>query len=190
MAKRKLKKATIDEIIPDDKNFNQGNEIGRQMLSKSFKKFGAGRSILLDKNNRTIAGNKSVEGFIESGGKNVLIVEADRDTLVAVRRSDLDLDTAEGREFALADNQTQAVNYVPDEELVNAIAEELNIDTGEWGLTMDEETHTKKLKEEELRPFKRTHILISFSPERLLELQPHLEAIKKIDGVEFEQGSN
>jgi hypothetical protein len=42
----------IAELIPDDKNFNKGTEFGNSLIEKSLRKFGAGRSILLDKNSR------------------------------------------------------------------------------------------------------------------------------------------
>lgn len=190
MAKPKIKEAPISDIIPDDKNFNKGSQQGKELIENSFRKLGAGRSILIDKNNRTVAGNKATEGFVASGGKKVLIVEADRDTLVAVKRNDLDLDTKEGREMALADNQASEINYVRDDELLHVVAEELDINTQEWGVPIDEETHNKKIKEEALRPFVKTHVLISFPPDKILELQVHLEAIKNIQGVEYEQGSN
>lgn len=186
----RIRVAKVDEIVPDDKNFNMGSAEGEEMLERSLKKLGAGRSILIDKNNRAIAGNKTVEAFKKSGGQKVIIVDADPDTLVAVRRSDLDLDSREGREMALADNQTSAVNYVPDEELISAVAEELNIETAEWGIAETEEEHVKKLKEEELRPFRRTHVLISFPPEKLLEIQQQIDAIRNVEGVEIEQASN
>ncbi len=49
-----------------------------------------------------------------------------------------------------------------------------------------------RLREEEieLRPYKMTHILLSFPPEKMTEIQKHLDAILKIPGVEYEQGSN
>lgn len=184
------KTVSVDDIIPDDRNFNTGSDKGKIILDKSFKKLGAGRSILIDKNNKAIAGNKSLESFKASGGQKIMIVEADRDTLVAVKRSDIDLDSKEGREMALADNQTQAINYVPDEELIEIVAEELNIDTGEWGMDPAVDGGKKKLKEEDIRPFVRTHILLSFPPEKILDIEPYLEAIRKIAGVEYEQGSN
>ena len=53
--------AKISDLIYDDKNFNKGSEYGNSLIEKSLRKFGAGRSILIDKNNRIIAGNKSVE---------------------------------------------------------------------------------------------------------------------------------
>ena len=54
----------IRDIIPDDYNFNKGTDKGREMIEKSFRELGAGRSILLDKNNRIIAGNKSQQAAI------------------------------------------------------------------------------------------------------------------------------
>jgi hypothetical protein len=192
MSKKKptLKETSIEEIIPDDKNMNKGSLDGQALINHSIRKLGTGRSILIDKNNRTIAGNKTASAFKANGKKRVVVVEADADTLIAVKRTDIDLDSKEGREMALADNQTSAISYVADEEMIEAVVEELDIDKAEWGLPVDEETHKKKLKEEGLRPFKKTHILLSFSPEKILELQEHLEAIKKIEGVEYEQGSN
>ena len=120
------------DLISDDKNFNKGSDIGAEMIRKSFEKFGAGRSILLDKNNRIIAGNKSVE---YSGIKDVLVIESDGSQLIAVKRTDIDLDSQQGREMALADNASAKANIVFDAELVEAelgvaVCEEWGIDTG------------------------------------------------------------
>ncbi|MDR2009939.1 MAG: DNA modification methylase [Bacteroidales bacterium] len=60
MAEKKIIKAKIDQLIPDDVNFNKGTEYGQSLIEKSLRQFGAGRSILLDKNNKIIAGNKTV----------------------------------------------------------------------------------------------------------------------------------
>ena len=45
-------------------------------------------------------------------------------------------------------------------------------------------------EEVELRPFKQTHVLLSFPPEKMLDVQDHLDAIREIEGVEVEIGSN
>jgi len=45
-------------------------------------------------------------------------------------------------------------------------------------------------KEIELVAYKKTHILISFSPEIISKIQKYIEEIIKIDGVEYEQSSN
>ncbi|HSW62190.1 MAG TPA: ParB N-terminal domain-containing protein [Dissulfurispiraceae bacterium] len=64
----------------------------------------------------------------------------------------------------------------------------------DWGIKgIDDEESTKpKLdhEEKELRPYIMSHVLLSFPPEKLLEIQKHLEKIIKIKGVEYEQSSN
>ena len=54
-----IKQAKIKDLIQDDRNLNKGTEKGQQLIEKSLREFGAGRSLLLDKNNRIIAGNKT-----------------------------------------------------------------------------------------------------------------------------------
>ena len=131
----KKDKVKISDLIPDDKNFNTGTGFGNSLIEKSFQKFGAGRSILLDKNNRIIAGNKSVENAAAIGMEDVQIVESDGKRIIAVKRTDIDLDSPEGREMALADNATAKANIIFDAELVEAelgeaVCEEWGVDTG------------------------------------------------------------
>jgi hypothetical protein len=45
-------------------------------------------------------------------------------------------------------------------------------------------------KEIELKPYKNIHVLLSFHPDRMPDVIRHLEKIKNIDGVEYEQSSN
>lgn len=123
-------KQKISDLIPDDQNFNLGNEFGESLIEKSFSRFGAGRSILLDKNNRVIAGNKSLQKFAEQGGENVLIVETTGEEIVAVKRTDIDLDTKHGREMALADNATAKANITWDGEAIL----EWDMPAEEWGI--------------------------------------------------------
>jgi DNA modification methylase len=126
---KQIENTTVTSLIADDKNFNKGSEVGAEMIRKSFQKFGSGRSILIDKNNRIIAGNKSVEF---SGLNDVMIVESDGTQLIAVKRTDIDLDTPEGREMALADNASAKANIVFDAELVEAeLGEAVCV---EWGI--------------------------------------------------------
>ncbi len=132
-----MSKKKITDLKFDDKNFNKGTQYGKHLMEKSLSKFGAGRSILIDKNNRIIAGNKTTENFGELGLEDVKIVETDGKTLIAVKRNDIDLDTPEGREFALADNQTAKTNIDFDFDYLES---ELGEDTmEEWGLTIEEE---------------------------------------------------
>jgi len=137
MAKATENKIKVSELIPDDKNFNKGSEFGQGLIEKSFEKFGAGRSILIDKNNKIIAGNKSTENYGALGGQDVIVVESDGKQLIAVKRTDIDLDTAQGREMALADNATAKANIVWAEDI---IAEEIGVEVAEsWGIDMGKE---------------------------------------------------
>lgn len=76
---------SIDDLVQDDHNFNKGNEQGAQLLERSFRECGAGRSVLIDKDNRLVGGNKAQKGFKAAGKKKVIIVDSDADTLVAVQ---------------------------------------------------------------------------------------------------------
>jgi hypothetical protein len=57
----------LSDLVPDERNANRGTPRGNAMIELSLRTCGAGRSILIDKNNRVIAGNKTVEnaGLIE-----------------------------------------------------------------------------------------------------------------------------
>jgi site-specific DNA-methyltransferase (adenine-specific) len=134
MAEKKIK---LSDLTPDDKNFNKGSEFGNSLIEKSFRKFGAGRSILIDKNNRIIAGNKSVENAMAIGMEDVQIVESDGTKIIAVKRTDIDLDSIEGREMALADNASAKANIVFDAELIEAEVGEAVCE--EWGIELAKE---------------------------------------------------
>nr|DAK72135.1 MAG TPA: ParB protein [Caudoviricetes sp.] len=145
----KITETNIDSLKQDDKNFNKGTKKGRKLIDKSIRKFGAGRSILLDKNNRIIAGNKTQELAKEAGIKKVIVIDAKPDELVAVRRGDVDLDSEEGREMALADNATGAANLDWDDEALSRAQEEIGLQVEDWGLSIGpkiDDTYSRKIE--------------------------------------------
>jgi hypothetical protein len=105
MTKRKLA-----ELQPDKSNANKGTLRGRAALEASLRKYGAGRSILLDKNGHIVAGNKTAEVAADIGLDDVLIVQTNGKQLVAVQRTDLDIDSPEGRGLAYADNRVGEIS--------------------------------------------------------------------------------
>lgn len=129
---------SIEQLIPDNHNFNKGTQYGEHLMDESLRKFGLGRSILLDKNNRIIAGNKTTEKAGELGFEKVVIVETDGHTLVAVKRNDVDLDSQVGRELALADNATSKANLAWDEEQIKLCADGFQFDPEDWGVILSE----------------------------------------------------
>ena len=121
----KIEQAKLSSLIPDSRNANAGTERGTYMLDYSLRNLGAGRSILIDKEGRIIAGNKTAEAAGAIGLDDVIIVETDGTKLVAVKRTDLDLTTdEEARLMAYADNRVSEVGFELD-------LEELQIDIGE-----------------------------------------------------------
>lgn len=144
----------INALVQDDHNFNKGTEAGRELMEKSFKELGAGRSVLIDKDGRIIAGNKSQKAAIAAGIKKVRIIETTGDELVAVKRTDISLDSKEGRELALADNLTTQVNLAWDEVELDKVAAQEGIDLPEWGidpksLGLQDPTETKEAQEDD-----------------------------------------
>ena len=130
---------SIDDLVQDDHNFNKGNEQGAQLLERSFRECGAGRSVLIDKDNRLVGGNKAQKGFKAAGKKRVVIVDSDADTLVAVRRKDVSLDSAEGRKMAYLDNLTTQVNLTWDETELQAVQADVEgFDIADFGFDIED----------------------------------------------------
>lgn len=111
-----MSEAQIDQLKFDDKNFNKHTEFGMSLLEKSLRENGAGRSILIDKDNNIIAGNGIVEAAGSVGLEKVKIVETDGTEIIAVKRTDVRLDSKQGRKMALADNSTAKADLEWDEE--------------------------------------------------------------------------
>lgn len=134
MAAKKSKQnvVAIDQLIPDNANANRGTLYGQELLRKSFRNLGAGRSVLLDKNNRIIAGNKSKDAAQMEGIKDVIVVDTEGDVLVAVKRTDMSLDSKEGRDMSIADNATGEKNLEWDESALQYMTEKWDMDTRAW----------------------------------------------------------
>lgn len=80
-------------------------------------------------------------------------------------------------------------------ELLKELSEMPNFDFGLIGFDdselenfLNQEILEEKI--EELKPYLMSHILLSFPPEKLMDIAPHLEKIFDIEGVEHEQSSN
>jgi len=107
----------------DDKNANRGTERGRELVRKSLQKYGAGRSILVDKNGKVIAGNKTLEQAIAEGIE-IEMVKSDGKRLIVHQRTDLDLDKdPAARELAIADNRTSELGLDWDFDEIQAMSE-------------------------------------------------------------------
>ena len=136
---------TIKDLKFDDKNFNKHTEFGMSLLEKSLRENGAGRSILLDKDNNIIAGNGIVESAGQIGLEKVKIVETTGDEIVAVKRTDISLNSKKGREMALADNATSKADLAWDDD--NLKAEFDDDELRDWGVMPTSDFSDKELED-------------------------------------------
>lgn len=127
----------ISDLQFDDKNYNRHTQFGMSLIEKSLRNNGAGRSILIDKNNRIIAGNGVVETAGQIGLEDVQVVESDGKKIIAVKRTDIDLDSKEGREMALADNATASADLEWDMENLAEAVQDYDLELDKWGITLD-----------------------------------------------------
>ena len=137
----------IEELRQDNLNFNKGTYEGEVLIKKSLERFKAGRSVLIDKDNNIIAGNKTVQAAATMGMK-VRVIETTGDELVAVKRTDIDIDSKEGRELALADNRTAQINLAWDEPNLEAAALQFGLEASDFGLEMTDNEPTAESKGE------------------------------------------
>ena len=130
----------LADLTPDGENFNKHTQYGQKLLEDSLRKFGAGRSVLVDKDGNIIAGNGVVETAAGIGMDDVVVVQTDGTKLVVVQRTDLELDTPEGRELALADNMTALKGIDLD---LDKVRESLGDDLAKaWGMEIPEPQRT------------------------------------------------
>ena len=127
----------INELKFDDKNFNKHTEFGMSLLEKSLRELGAGRSIVVDKDNNIIAGNGIVEAAQNAGITKTRVIETQGNEIVVVKRTDMELESEKGRKMAFADNATASVDLDWDEEQVKETTEQYGIDTNDWGVKFD-----------------------------------------------------
>ena len=88
------------EIKFDQNNYRNHNENNRNLIKKSLKECGAGRSILIDKEGVIIAGN----GVYEQAQKLKIptqVVKTDGSKLLVVQRTDISTDDEKRKKLAL-----------------------------------------------------------------------------------------
>lgn len=118
----------LSALTPDARNANKGTARGRKLVRESLKRYGAGRSILIDKSGNVIAGNKTPEGAKAVGLEDIQIVKSDGSKLVAVQRTDLDINDKAARELAIADNRASELGLEWDPEILKAFdAEDVDL---------------------------------------------------------------
>jgi hypothetical protein len=130
---------TLDDLTPDSANANKGSERGSGLIEKSLEQFGAGRSILVDKHGRVIAGNKTLEGWAGLGTERIRVVQTTGHELVVVQRTDLDLEKGgKARQLAIVDNRAGQLSLTWDADVLLSQCQTMEIEPESIGFTADE----------------------------------------------------
>ena len=132
------------------------------------------RPIVVNDKMEVLGGNMRLRACIEAGMSEVSIIRAS------------ELTEDQQREFIIKDN----VGF--GEWDMDALANEWDAEElKEWGVDYDIESGPIPDKEEKkIKPYKKSHILISFPPEKFSELQTILSELEKLEFLEIEQASN
>lgn len=89
----------IGDLKHDTANPRQHNPRNLKVITESLEKVGFARSIVIDEDNNILAGNGVTEAAVLAGIERVVEIEADGETIIAVRRR------------GLTDEQKQALKY-------------------------------------------------------------------------------
>jgi hypothetical protein len=116
-------------IKKDHRNYRQHNDRNMQMIAKSLKECGAGRSILIDNSDEIIAGNGCFEQA-QKLGIPIKVIESDGSELVAIKRTDLSDDDQKRKQLAIMDNSTTDLSEFDMDALVADFTDETLVDFG------------------------------------------------------------
>ena len=111
----------IFDLKNDHKNARKRTDRSAAAISESLTKFGAARSIVIDEDNRILAGNGTVEGAKQAGITNVRVIETDGDEIIAVKRTGLTEEQKVG--LAIADNRSSDLSEW-DQEMLYQLSQE------------------------------------------------------------------
>ena len=95
---------SINDLQNDPKNARKRTDRSAKLIKQSLEQYGAARSIVIDENNRILAGNGTIAGAKAAGIKNLKIIESNGDEIIAVKRTGLSEEEKGG--LAIADNRT------------------------------------------------------------------------------------
>ena len=115
---------SIKDLKSDHKNARKRTDRSAELIKESLQRYGAARSIVIDEDNRILAGNGTIEGAKEAGIDLIRVIETDGDEVIAVRRTGLTEEQKVG--LALADNRASDLSEW-DQEMLNRLSQQHDI---------------------------------------------------------------
>ena len=130
----------------DKRNYRKHSSKNKDLINKSLKECGAGRSIVIDNEDNIVCGNGLYEQAQKLGIKTK-IIETDGSELVVVKRTDLATDDEKRKQLAVMDNSSSDSSEF-DFELLN---EDFNIEVlNDWGVEIELPPEDKEIIEDEV----------------------------------------
>jgi hypothetical protein len=191
---------SVADLVHDTVNANRHTDRGKSLLRDSIKRNGFGRSILIDKNNRIIAGNATTDAADDVDMRDVIVVRTDGTKVIAVQRVDLDLRTdAAAKELALVDNRSAELNLDFDPDVLLRLQDE-GVDVEAAGFSSDElaalveagaeHPPTELIQVDAQPPPVMTWVLIGIPTVQFGKIATEVERIAAMQGVVCETTSN
>ena len=170
-----LIKLTELKVYPGNPRKISDEELNK--LKRSLSEFGIVQPLIVNKKNEVIGGNQRLKAMLSL---NI----AETECIVV----DLPKDKEKALNLAL-----NKISGEWDDDLLKDFMEDLDlIDLELSGFAELEEIETENLEyhEKELTPYKQVHVLLSFPPEKLQDIQDALEGIQQTEGIEYVQSAN
>ena len=189
----------------DKRNYRKHSDKNKRLIRRSLEDCGAGRSIVIDKNDEVIAGNGVYEQAKDMN-LGIRVVETDGTELIVIKRTDLSSKDDKRTKLAILDNSTSDTSEMDyallqkDFELVNLMdmgvdPVNLDIESDDSEIVFDnlpEEIDGMSLEADELEDIKgedttaTERLVITFMPEEKSELENLLGLV--VNKIVFEAG--
>lgn len=137
----------LEELAQDSKNANVGTDRGRDAVRNSLVENKFAGAIIVDKNGNILGGNKTQQAAIQSGFNGVKIIKTDGQQAIAIQRTDLDIDSPEGRRLAIALNRTAELGLQWDPAVLSELTGE-GVDLSSYFSEVELAQLCKSLEEE------------------------------------------
>lgn len=165
-------KVKLADLKENPQNPKITTEVGKKRLHISLGKFGLAGSMPVNSDLTIIDGHSRKKELMERGIEEIWVSVPSR---------------------PLTDEEYKEMNAMfdvakvgePDMLMIEEILGDDVIE--EWDL---EKNEPAEIKEIQINPFKKTHVLLSFPPERMIDIQPLLQQLADKDFIEYEQTSN
>jgi ParB-like chromosome segregation protein Spo0J len=175
-------KIAISDIKPYKKNARTHPPAQIEKLRASLREFGFVNPVLIDKDDNLISGHGRIMAAKAEGMKEVPFYRYEN------------LTDTQRRAYIMADNRLAELSGWDDQltksELDDLLGQGFNIDAIGFEFESEDEKPDTEPTEEEIRPYKRMHVLVSCDASRAPEVIAHINQLKEIEGVEIDHAFN